>query len=134
MIFLDTGAWVALAVPGDSHAAQARALYADLSRGTHGALLTTDFILDEAVTLTRMTADVPTAVRLAETMLGSRSLTVVWIDREHLLTAVELLRHHADKRWSLTDCTSFVVMDQLRVKEAFSFDHNFEEAGFVRLP
>ncbi len=134
MIFVDTGAWVALAVPGDPHAVAARKLYGELARGVHGALLTTDYVLDESVTLTRMNADAETAARLADTVLGSRSITVVWIDREHVVSAVERLRRHADKRWSLTDCTSFVVMEQLAIREAFGFDHNFQEAGFALRP
>ncbi len=134
MIFLDTGAWVALAVPGDPHAAEARRLYAEIARGAHGALVTTDFVLDEAVTLARMASDAPTAARLAETVLGSRSVTVVWIDRDQVVAAVDRLRRHADKRSSLTDCTSFEVMEQLRITDAFTFDHNFEEAGFTRRP
>ena len=125
---------MALAVPGDPRAAQARKMYAEIARGAHGAVLTTDFVADEAVTLTRMNADVSTAARLADTILGSRSVTVVWVDREQFVAALDRLRRHEDKRWSLTDCTSFVVMDQLQVKEAFTFDHNFEEAGFARRP
>ena len=42
---------------------------------------------------------------------------------------MEMLERHADKRWSFTDCTSFVVMGELGSPSAFSFAHNFEEAG-----
>jgi len=34
----------------------------------------------------------------------------------------------------LANCTSFVVMRELGTDTAFSFDWNFEEAGFTRLP
>ena len=40
---------------------------------------------------------------------------------------------HADKRWSLTDCISFVVMRRESVSEALSNDHHFEQAGFRAL-
>ena len=35
-----------------------------------------------------------------------------------------------DKNWSLTDCLSFVVMQQAGISEALTADHHFEQAGF----
>ncbi len=134
MIFVDTGAWAALAASDDEHAEEARRLYADLSRGAHGALVTTDFVLDETATLIRMHADVPAAARLVRGILSSRSVTLVHVDRDQLLRALELFEAHPDKRWSFTDCTSFVAMQLLGIRQAFAFDRNFEQAGFERLP
>lgn len=39
-----------------------------------------------------------------------------------------------DKDFSFTDCTSFIVMELLRINEAFSFDKHFDQYGFIRLP
>jgi predicted nucleic acid-binding protein len=38
-----------------------------------------------------------------------------------------------DKEWSLTDCTSFIVMEQENISQAFTSDHHFEHAGFIKL-
>jgi predicted nucleic acid-binding protein len=38
-----------------------------------------------------------------------------------------------DKEWGLTDCTSFVVMTQAQITQAFTSDHHFEQAGFIKL-
>jgi predicted nucleic acid-binding protein len=38
-----------------------------------------------------------------------------------------------DKEWSLTDCISFVVMEERGVIEALTMDHHFEQAGFAIL-
>ena len=44
-----------------------------------------------------------------------------------------LYSQRPDKEWGLTDCTSFVVMTQEHVTQAFTSDHHFEQAGFVKL-
>ena len=41
--------------------------------------------------------------------------------------------YHADKEWSFTDCVSFATMRELRVRDAFTTDHHFRQAGFVPL-
>ena len=38
-----------------------------------------------------------------------------------------------DKDWSLTDCISFVVMQERNIQDALTADHHFEQAGFVAL-
>jgi uncharacterized protein len=45
----------------------------------------------------------------------------------------DLFNHRPDKDWSLTDCVSFVVMDDMGLREALSPDHHFEQAGFAIL-
>ncbi len=45
----------------------------------------------------------------------------------------ELYRRRKDKGWSLTDCTSFVVMADDALTEALTADHHFEQAGFAAL-
>lgn len=38
-----------------------------------------------------------------------------------------------DKDWGLTDCISFVVMEQLKIKQAFTCDRHFEQVRFINL-
>lgn len=51
-----------------------------------------------------------------------------------LEAGLSLMLSHEDKRWSLTDCTSFVLMREAKIERAFTLDHNFAEAGFEVLP
>ena len=45
----------------------------------------------------------------------------------------QLFTTRSDKEWGLTDCISFVVMQDYQIDRAFSSDRHFEQAGFVRL-
>jgi len=134
MIFVDTSAWYALEVEDDENHASAMAFREALKEGRYGALLTSDYVLDEVITLLRLRKGAEPASKFADKVLRSRSLSLVWIDRQIFDEALELLKERPDKKWSLTDCTSFVIMNQLSVNEAFALDQNFEQAGFTRLP
>ncbi len=47
-------------------------------------------------------------------------------------TQALFVRYH-DHKWSFTDCFSFVLMKELRLREAMTTDNHFLEAGFVPL-
>jgi hypothetical protein len=134
MIFIDSGAWVALTIPNDKNASRARALYSEVQQGRHGSLVTTDFILDEVLALVRMAVDAPTAVRFAEAALSSKSVSILRIDPARFREALRMLGQNAVRRWTFTDCTSFVVMRGLGITKAFTFDPGFEQAGYECLP
>jgi predicted nucleic acid-binding protein len=44
-----------------------------------------------------------------------------------------LFRARPDKDWGVTDCVSFALMGARQLRQAFTLDHHFEQAGFVRL-
>ena len=134
MIFVDSGAWIALSLPNDKNSSAARSANGELARGVHGSLVTSNFVLDEVVTFLRMASDAPTAARLARTVLSSKNVVVAWIDPGTFEAALRLFEGRPDKPWSFTDCTSFAVMKDLGIEEAFTFDRNFLEAGFARVP
>ena len=46
---------------------------------------------------------------------------------------MQLYERRQDKRWSMTDCISLVVMREERITEALTADHHFEQAGFTTL-
>jgi uncharacterized protein len=47
-------------------------------------------------------------------------------------TAIELYTARKDKDWSLTDCLSFIIMEQRNIRDALTADGHFEQAGFGR--
>jgi predicted nucleic acid-binding protein len=56
------------------------------------------------------------------------------VDEDLFRAAFTYLQQRRDKRHSLTDCVSFVVMQQLGIADALAFDAHFAQAGFTRLP
>ncbi len=47
-----------------------------------------------------------------------------------IAAASRLYEARSDKDWSLTDCLSFLVMEQRRVPRALTTDHHFRQVGF----
>ncbi len=121
-------------MPDDKNHKESISFRDELRKGVHGSLATSDYILDETITLLRMRKGVGPAVRFAEKVFQNKSLHFVWIDPTVFHEAERMLKENETRKWSFTDCTSFAIMRQLKVDKAFSFDGNFAEAGFVKLP
>jgi uncharacterized protein len=75
----------------------------------------------------------PLAVELYDRLYRSSRVRILAVAPEQEVAAWQLYRQRPDKNWGVTDCTSFVVMSQLGMDEAFTVDHHFEQAGFRRL-
>lgn len=134
MILVDSGAWYALSDPQERHHTHATGMFTRLTKGEFGRILTSDYVLDETYTLLRMRLGIGAVTKLRDLLQRSSSLQVLRVSDRDFDHAVDLMLAHGDKRWSLTDCTSFVLMRELEVANAFTFDHNFSEAGFRVLP
>ena len=63
----------------------------------------------------------------------NEEVETVWVDAELHTRAMTLLRERADKAWSLCDSVSFLLMRERHIIEALTTDHNFEQAGYIRL-
>lgn len=59
---------------------------------------------------------------------------IVHVDEELFYEAWGYFQKHKDKKYSLADCVSFVLMQKLEIREALTFDRHFVQAGFVKLP
>lgn len=98
-------------------------------------ILTTNFVLDETYTLIRSRLGKAAACRFHDDLFSSYGFSgterVTLADEEE---AWKLFRELPGRGISFTDCTSFAVMKRLGLKEAFTFDRDFEKAGFRLLP
>ena len=71
--------------------------------------------------------------RLLELLRAQADVEIVSASSELFRLGCELHPQRLDKEWSLTDCTSFAVMNQRGLEEALTSDHHFEQAGFRAL-
>jgi predicted nucleic acid-binding protein len=134
VIFVDTGAWYAIEVEDDSNHASARRFLVELSKGRHGVPITTDYVLDEAMTLLRGRRGLQASLSFIDKVTSSKSVKIAWMDEGLFSRSLEEFRKSKNREWSFTDCASFALMKELSITEAFSFDKHFREAGFSVLP
>lgn len=131
--FVDTSGWVALFDASDKYHPHAVNGFNGLL-GTPVNFLTSDYIFDETITLLLQRGGQNQAVRFGNWMLNADNIDLLYIHEDVWKTAWEMFQSYEDKEWAFTDCTSFVLMRQHSLHQAFTFDHHFEQAGFKLWP
>lgn len=128
-LFADTFYFLALRNSKDQHYAAARAISQQVQERN---LVTTAWVLTEvADALARPAERIGVSSLLA--LLKKHGAIVVEPDQPLFERGIELYLARPDKAWTLTDCISFVVMQDHELSEALTGDHHFEQAGFVAL-
>jgi len=128
-VFLDTSYLIALVNKRDDLHAVALAA----SDNFHGPFLTTQLVLVELANSLCLPPLRPVAVTIIEQITKDPHTTVVACTAERFKRALSLYGNRPDKGWGLTDCFSFIVMDEAKVRQALTFDDHFRQAGY-RVP
>lgn len=131
-VFVDTGYLIALEDADDGNHPAAREHREGLREMP--PLVTTSYVLVEVVTFFNARRQNRKAVELGEALLTSPSVETLHVGEALLRRGLDLLGQRPDKRYSLTDCVSFVVMRERGMSVAFAFDRHFEQEGFVIEP
>ncbi len=129
MVFADAFYWLALANAND--AAHGRATPFALEY--LGALLTTEWILVEVCDGLASPRYRSLVQQLRANWRNDDELIVVAASHDWFERGLDLYCSRPDKSWSLTDCISFVVMQETGIHDAITVDHHFAQAGFVPL-
>jgi predicted nucleic acid-binding protein len=135
VIFVDTGAWFALAVRNDpGHAAALAWLGANRE-----ALVTSDYVLPETATLLRVRDKTSrghrVAVSVATSLYRQESAFLEKVIDGDIVTGLNIFRKFSDHSFSFVDCTSFALTERLGISQAFAFDRHFEHyPGRRRVP
>lgn len=130
MIFVDTGAFFASKVKNDVNHQSAVKIEAQIRDGKFGKIVTTNYVLDELFTLFKARTSAEDAIKIGNAIRNSPNIRKVWILSALEAKSWEYFTNYRDKTYSFTDCTSFIVMQSLRIDTAFTYDSHFMQAGF----
>lgn len=132
-LFVDTAGWMAMADAKDPvHKPTIAARTEWMEKG--GTLVTSNYIVDETLTLIRMRLGIDAASKWWDLVSESPRCYIEWISPERAQKSLLWFFKWWDQSFSFTDCTSFVVMRELRLEKVLTTDKHFKTAGFEILP
>jgi len=133
MIFVDTSAWLALLNKRDRLHNQAVECYREMLKKKK---ITTDAVLLEtfnSLSNNKVRYLAVLFIEQIEKSVKTEVLEIVNTSGEVFRKGLDLFKQYNDKNWRLTDCISFSVMKEKNIKEAFTADRHFVQAGFEKL-
>lgn len=131
-VFLDSAYAIALSAPNDQYHERALQLAEQLERDVTRLITTRAVLLEigNALAKIRYRED---AITLLDSLEDDSNVEIISISEDLYKRAFELYRERIDKEWGLTDCISFVVMQDRELAEALTTDDHFRQAGFQAL-
>jgi predicted nucleic acid-binding protein len=129
-VFVDTGAFYALADRKDPAHGPAKEFYAS----SRLSFLTTDFIFAETMSLLTKRLGKKAAVRFGAALRGSKRIQIEEPAFELREASWELFSKQLDKEYDLIDCISFKLMEAYGIEKVFGFDRHFVQYGFQLVP
>lgn len=131
-VFADAVFWTALLSPRDSLHLKAWELSQTIPREW---VVTSEMVLTEMLNTLSNHGPISrtAAVRTVEAFGISGDTIVVRQTPEQFERALQRYKRGADQEWSLTDCASFLIMEDMGIREALTYDQHFVQAGFKAL-
>jgi hypothetical protein len=126
LVFADTSYYVALVSNKDQWHDIAMEVSRDLFDGT----VTTEFVLTEVGNFLHRPPDRELFRVLMVTLRSDDQTIIVPASSHYFEAGLHLFLERADKAWSLTDCISFITMQEQGIADVLSSDRHFEQAGF----
>ena len=127
MVFVDTGVWFAWHVVDDPDHARVR----DWFKSNREALVTTDYCVDETLTLLVARKRPALAIDAGRAFFHQSVAQIHFVVQPQIHRAWIVFQQRAAAGWSFTDCTSKVVIDDLGVRTAAALDEHFRQFGNV---
>jgi uncharacterized protein len=128
-VFADTFYYLALLNADDSAHDAAKVI----SLSLEGPVITTTWVLTEVADAAASARRRLLFLAMYEAISKDPEVTIVPPTWSLFETGVAFYARHQDKGWSLTDCISFLVMEEHRIQDALTADRHFEQAGFRAL-
>jgi uncharacterized protein len=128
-VFVDSGAWIALALSRDPLHAQAREQW-DLLHGTGAKLHTSVPVVIETFTFLDRNANRDVALMWKESIYKPGAVKILPCELRDLERSWEYFRRADLHKLSAVDATSFAIMKRAQIRLAYTFDHHFAVVGF----
>jgi predicted nucleic acid-binding protein len=128
-VFADTFYFLALTNPRD----QAHARVVQWTLGFQGDMVATAWVLTEFGNHMSSIRNRQEFINTVRDLRVNGQVTILNPTTALFEEGLKLYENRTDKNWSLTDCISFVAMQQEGLTDALTGDHHFEQAGFVGL-
>lgn len=132
-VFVDAGPWIALVDPHDQWRAHALRVMKKLQQENR-PLITSNLVLMETYSALVGRVERNAIARFRTTVRSSMAIRVERVDAFLEEQAWQLFMRYDDKAIGMVDCTSFAIMEQWQITEAFTFDRHFKQVGFQTLP
>ena len=134
LIYIDTGALIALTSRTDKNHKKARKFFEDsIKKGSKfviGRPVLVEFLNGVSKRVSKKKA-----IELYENYCNSKVMVIEKETEEDWERAWGIFEQYDDQNgMDMTDCLSFAIMERLKIKEAFTFDKDFETYGFIALP
>ena len=131
LIFMDTSAWIMLFNKDETDHQEAVELY---NKASKTKLVLSNMVVGETYTWLRKKASFDKALdflKAVEKKHELNQLKVIYSDPVLEKQAVRLLEKYREHEFSYADAVSFCVMQNLGIKQAFTYDRHFLIAGFT---
>ena len=128
-VFVDSGAWIALALSRDPLHEQAREQW-NLLHGTGAKLYTSVPVIIETFTFLDRNASRDVALTWKDAVYQTGTVEILPCELRDLEQSWDYFRRPGLYRLSAVDATSFAIMRRARIRVAYSFYHHFSVVGF----
>ncbi len=128
-VFIDTGAWIALAIASDPLHLRALATWRRLQQSAVKLATSVPVVMETFTFLERNTRR-EVALRWKDSLSDVRRLRVLECGRKDLAASWRWFEQRELHKLSSVDAVSFVLMSSERLRDVFTFDHHFASAGF----
>lgn len=122
MIMVDTSAWYAICDASDKNHDRAKEFYTQVAGAV--PLVTTDVILAETWALLAARLGRSAAITFWET-IREAGVCILTLEEADTEAAWHILNAFPDQTFSFADCTTFAIMERLRIERVFTFDRHF---------
>ena len=127
IVFADTSFYVATLNPRDVKHARAEVA----GRSIRGRVVTTEYVLLEVATFFCEAPNRAVFLDLLLALQNDPEVTILPASGDLWKRGIALFAARPDKDWSLTDCISFVVMQERKIQDALTAGHHFEQTGLL---